>query len=445
MLGCPKRGSGPFSGAHQPLANWFGLNVAVVQAEPEGTLWRPTDMPPNTGTAMSPPEASGSGRSWMAPLAAGLLVILLLGGVTLTILSASRSGAGAGDALPMLRLSPASGAVEMAAPESRSGREHYRLAGPLPAGRPDPAPVYRFDGGTVPVGRVRQLARALGMPENPHRSASGWQLFADHRVLTVEDGGNAPWRLGLRTVTADTPVKCVREPCPTLPGATTSGGGALGGRLAPPPAVAERIAADALHALGLPAKDLSTTTSGQLAEVRAPRPVDGRNVHGFDTAFSIGGDRKVHSAHGWLGQPRRGPAYPLVTTAEAFRRLQAQPFAEIALCRPQVGGGCGPAPQVRITGAKLGLMMATETREPLLTPAWLFTLAEPAGHIPVVAVKSRYLRPSVTPESAGPLPKSRPSFHNPASPPSARHGSTSGGGPPGNSYFDLKESPRGGP
>lgn len=398
-------------------------------------------MPQTTESAETATGALRNRSPRFAPLAASLLIVLLLGGVALVVRVAGRPdpGFGTGGEPPLLRLTTPSGAVSVDTADSASGRSRYVLAGPLPGGRPDPAPVYRFGADEAPADLADRLARALGLPGSPSRTPTGWQLAVDQRVLTLQDGGSWAWSLGPSEVVADSPVQCFRAPCPYE---TPNSDRTNRGQPAPPPAVAEQIAKDALTTLGLPTETLSSTSVGPLTQVRAPRPVDGKDTDGFSTTLSIGSDRRINGGNGWLGQPTaRGASYPLVNAAEAFKRLQAQPYAEILLCRPQAGGGCAPAPQVRVTGAKLGLMMAFDSIRPLLVPAWLFTVEGQVDPVAVVAVESRFLRTPTTPKPSsatsgspgaggGSLPKSEPpaapsavppagptSLHNPATPP----------------------------
>ncbi len=316
----------------------------------------------------------------------------------MTVRTIGGSGTGAGGNLPVLRLTSPVGAATMDSGPIAATPNRFLLSGPLPAGRPDPAAVYRFGADQAPAATVTKLARALGLKGIPQRTAFGWQLAADRRVLMVDDGGSWAWRLSQGGVTAHSPVQCVRAPCPNEP---TNSGRVRIGLPAPPASVAERIAADALRALGLPTDELTTTINGQLAEVRAPRRVDGRDAAGFGTSLSVSGDRKITDGYGTLGRPQRGPAYPLVTAAEAFRRLQAQPYAEILLCRMTPTGGCAATPPVTVTGARIGLVLATDSPGAVLVPAWLFTVSGQLDPTPVVAVDSRYLGTPPLPPSSG--------------------------------------------
>ena len=341
-------------------------------------------------------RSPGNHKSRIAPLAASLLVVLLLVGVALAVRDTGRSdsGSGPGGTPPLLHLSTPSGAVALDAVSA--GRSRYVPAGPLPAGRPQPDAVYRFGADRAPAGLVRRLASALSVPGTPARTPTGWQLGIDHRILTVRDGGGWAWTLGPSEVVADSPVQCVRAPCPFE---TPNSDSKDRGQPAPSPAIAERIATAALTALGLPAEDLTTAGTGPLRQVRAPRPVGGLDTDGFSTTLSIGADRRIYAGTGWLGQAaRKGPSYPLVSAAEAYKRLQDPPYPEILLCRPQKGGGCAPTPQVRVTGAKLGLMMASDSARPLLVPAWLFRIEGQVDPVAVVAIESRYLSTPATPK-----------------------------------------------
>ncbi|MGB9375947.1 MAG: hypothetical protein WCB04_00345, partial [Mycobacteriales bacterium] len=263
----------------------------------------------------------------------------------------------------------------------------YLLVGHLSGDRPGPAPVYRFTTQRATAADVMQLAGALRMPGSPSRTAQGWQVVDGQRILNVADGPSLAWQIGPGVVASDTSVQCVRAPCPGwLPIPPKTGP-------APSPAQAQRVAATALRAMGLPANHLRTTPNGQWTDVQAPRPVGGQTASGFATALSVGGDGEFYGGHGWLGRLERSASYPLVSAAEAFRRLQAQPQPELLLCRMQPNGSCAPALQVRVTGARLGIMMAADSDRPTLVPAWLFAVAGQTEPIAVVAVQSRFLAP----------------------------------------------------
>lgn len=354
-------------------------------------------MPLNTQAPVRQPQSAGRRRR-IQPLAAGLVVVLLLGGVAIAVRAAGGSGEDAGVRLPELRLmSTAGAAVSVDAPTADRARGRYLLAGSLPSSRPPAAPIYQIRAGAQAT-LVGRLAGALGLPGKASKTGAGWQLSSKGGQLLTLDGGTGAWRLAPGTVSVDGRLQCFRAPCPNETGPY---GNVVGGQPAPPPSVAKQVASDALRLLGLPVKDLTTSTNGQLTEVRAARPVEHTPAYGFDTVLAVGIDRTIRGGHGWLGQPARGPAYPLVTAAEAFRRLQAQPYAQIALCRLHPAGGCAPAPQTKVTGAELGLMTALDARGALLVPAWLFSVAGQADPVPVVAVESRYLRPA-DPRRLGP-------------------------------------------
>ncbi len=330
-----------------------------------------------------------------APLAACVLVVGLLVGVAAIVAEARDSGAGSASGLPLLRLATP-GMAEVDAPVAGSGRSPYLLAGKLPGGTPEDAPIHLYRSKRAPAELVGRLARALGLRGDPDRGASGWQLRAGSQLLTVEDGGAWAWRLGPEEITPDTVVQCFRAPCPY-----EGPEGAAAGRRALSPDEARRIAGAVLRALGLPTGDVTVRSGGAITEVLAPRRVNGQPTQGIATTISVGGDRKISGGQGWLGQPTRGQSYPLVSAEEGFRRLQAQPFAEILLCRPLQGGGCAPPEQSKVTGAELGLMLATDSGRPVLVPAWLFTVAGQPDPLAVPAVHSRFLAPPVEPKPAG--------------------------------------------
>lgn len=356
-------------------------------------------MPLEPETPLTASRTLPDRRRRIAPLAASLLIIALIVGVAAVVRIAVNSGPGSGSGgePPVLQLTMPAGAVAPDAVDSEASHPRYVVYGALPGGRPDPAPVYRFGAEQAPADLVRRLAKALGVQGDPVRTQNGWRVGTEPRVLTVRHGGDWAWSLGHNNIVADSPVQCFRAPCPYE---TPNSHRTIRSHPAPPdPAVVARVAKDVLTALDLSTANVTTTSSFPTTLVRAPRTVDGKPTDGFSTALSIGVNGKIIAGKGWLGQPADpGPSYPLITAADALNRLQAQPYAEILLCRPQTGGGCAPTPQLHIVGARLGLVLATDAVRPVLVPAWLFQVAGQVDPVTVVAVQSRYLRTPTDPK-----------------------------------------------
>ena len=97
--------------------------------------------------------------------------------------------------------------------------------------------------------------------------------------------------------------------------------------------------------------------------------IGGLPVIGMDWSVSIGVDNVVEYANGWLGRPLRGDTYPLIGTAAAIEKLQAQPQPYLMMdgpasssaqlrcmdCPVSDEGGNGEVPVFvhTITGARL--------------------------------------------------------------------------------------------
>lgn len=334
-----------------------------------------------------------AGRRMLAPLgAAAVVAVLLLGAVF--ALRDHRGARPRGEGRPpVLQLSVDGGPVRaIGGPGQRPGHPNYLLSATLPSGRPTPAAVYRFAGGPAPEALVRRLARGLGLTEQPQHANGTWTVSSPPRLLAVQDTPGWPWSLqGLGTVTR-VPVLCIRAPCPG-PGAGEHPNpqDPVRGLRPPAPAEAKRLAEAILGAVGLPVDRPATTTYLDSIDVRVPRRVDGFEVHGLATHLLIGPARQVRSGDGWLGKPQRGAKYPLDSATEAFQRLQARPQVQSHLCRTQPGGGCAQPPPVEVTGARIGLTVASDAHGALLVPAWLFAVAGRPEPEAVVAITTRYL------------------------------------------------------
>lgn len=347
----------------------------------------------------------------LAPLAAALVVVAVVGGAALAIRATHHRGqAAAGGGTPVLRLTSPAGLPEaQTGMLGKPGTSAYVLTGSLPGGRPGTAPIYRFATGRAPIDLVRRLASALGLAGTPARDMAGWRLTSGGRDLAVFDGPGWPWQLNNFIGRVIPHTGCVPAPCPG-PAATDDPMDPVRGLRPPTTSSAKHAAIKVLTALGQSAADLRTTVYGGVAQVRATRQVAGKAAVDLGTGLVIGGDNRVQSGAGWLGAPpKAGPSYPLIGAAEAFKLLQLQTGPLSMDCPsgcPLPASGVGSQ---RVTGARLGLMVATDERGSLLVPAWLFTMAGQQQPVPVLAVESRYLgRPTLplTPSSSVVVPDS---------------------------------------
>ncbi len=340
----------------------------------------------------------------LLPVATAAAVVLLLFGVFLTLRTSSGSArTGSAGSPPVLRLvgadtsvAGADGAPRVGAPvRGGLGAGSFVLAGSLPVGRPADAPVYRFGEGRAPTELVRRLATALGVPGTPRREDGGWAVSASPRELRVEDGAGWPWQLPGAVFATSVPVQCFRAPCPTSGDTVAEPTDQVHGQM--PPERAKRIASGILRAVDLASDDLTVSQGGRIADVRAARRVDGKIVAGLETNLAMTGTGRVEYGNGWLGTLHGAANFPLVTATDAFRRLAAQPRAYPDICRIQPKGGCAAPEPVKVTGARLGLMLSADEHGSLVVPAWLFTVAGELSPMPVVAVSDRYLGKPSTP------------------------------------------------
>jgi hypothetical protein len=163
---------------------------------------------------------------------------------------------------------------------------------------------------------------------------------------------------------------------------------------------AERIGRKAMAAVGvdLDHADVRVDDSITIWNVMADPIVGGLPTIGLTTSIGVGPDGVVQYANGWLGQPAKGDAYPLIGTAAGLERLNAEQGSTM-IAAPNVRcDGCEPSEPVeprvvRITGVRLGLQVFSTYERgatAYLVPTYLFSSAE-GGDLPVVAVPDQYL------------------------------------------------------
>jgi hypothetical protein len=159
--------------------------------------------------------------------------------------------------------------------------------------------------------------------------------------------------------------------------------------------------------------------------------VGGVPTVGMTFSVSLGTKATIQYASGVLAGPSKLGDYPLVGTAEGFKRLQAGQWllqggirpmmgvlgapsgaANIAPGAPGAPGVAGaPSRQVTVTGAHLVLVRVFGTdRQTYLEPAYLFETAVPSFAPPVAAVADRLLQiaPAVGPRILTPQPAPAP-------------------------------------
>lgn len=306
-------------------------------------------------------------------------------------------------------------------------------------------------GGDADLDRIDALAEALGMDGEAVESGSGWEVVDGARRLDVARQGGLPWSYSataggsvpgggssgsdgaskgpvppeLRpddTVTSDaeTPsapgsvdpsrpdetIVCEMPPCP--PGTACV-------QVCPPPRPeglpsgeeAEEIAGRILAAGGLDLDQADVRVEDQVSAwlVSADPVVGGLPTVGMGSVVSVGGGGDVAFASGWLAEPQRGDAYPLIGSSEALRRLQdRQPVPLDEGREPAVGcEGC-PATEpvvVTVTSVRLGLELApaADAGAAWLVPAYLFEIdgGGPGSEVVALAVVDEYLTDSPGP------------------------------------------------
>lgn len=359
-------------------------------------------------------------RIWVIPVAIAVLLAAIVGGAVW--LTQRGDGSSAHPQLLHLRSAGDTAVGTLSASsESAPGAQAYELTGTLPTGQPDDQTVWRLRRATADDART--LADALKLTGSPTRVEGGWVLRTggDHRLAVRDDGS---WSYGLDCA-PDTPVASedltVGCAYATSTGTVTAepkgAEPSTGTEPSPVPepqplvspgpseATARDVAQRVFDRLGLGDARVQVYAGDPFAIVQAAPSVGGLATVGWVTSLQIDGDGRVSSADGWLPDPERGAAYPVITAQRAFDLLQQQPRPAIELCmrRPDGKPGCADIPPAEVTGASLGLMLDYDGTKAVLVPAWLFSVKgqqEPATQI---AVEPGYLAPPPTP-TPEPLP-----------------------------------------
>jgi hypothetical protein len=291
----------------------------------------------------------------------------------------SGSGAAA-DGLPLLHVGVRDGAAAAMEGTGGAADDPYPVVGVLPAG-PKTAVVYRFSTGATPDDTAVALAAALHLAGSPVRHDHGWSVAAGGAELRVRDDGSwsfwrsdatCPYRVDVDTAdNSQTAVGCAAP----IPGAKDS------------VTDAEALAAAVPVLTASGATGTPSVNRADLVRVSASRVVDDLQVSGGDTSVTVDRDGVV-DATGITGTPAAGPAYPIITAAQALDVLRAQPKPAIACVAGATCPGVGPE---HVTGAVLGLVPGDDDGTSVLLPAWLFTVKEQSTPIAVMAVQDQFL------------------------------------------------------
>lgn len=385
------------------------------------------------------PQASARSRPLRPLIAAAAVVAVVLALIGGAYVLRSRKGPTAPPVLHLASVAGASSGVPAASAGGTAVRggapgtnnvqgSGWQLVGALPTG-PATSQVRQVPAGPVTGALVTTLARALAMKGQPVHVAGGWYLVSGTTQLSVSELSGRQW--------VYTDQRCINGPVADLqlgadcamasappPVATAPGGGAAArsnGSVNPPtsaapvplptpaplPAsIASAIAGPVLAAVGINVAAAHVEPAGDGVSLNFSPTMAGLQVVGLDTSVSVGGNRQIVDATGWLATSSPGPTYPLISARAAYNQLKAEPQPMMALamrCRIVAGQqGCLATPERVVTGATLGLTKAYSTGgEILLVPAWLFHLRGQQDPMTIVAVAGAYLGQPAAPPPGG--------------------------------------------
>lgn len=275
--------------------------------------------------------------------------------------------------------------------------QEVRVTGALPAG-PRSAHVVRAQG-DVPREAAARLAAALGVSGPVTADHGLWRAGGRLQVSQAAPGGWAFVRTAAGTGCLPRPAGDAASSARICysPGQAGSPQGSPGSPVSA--GEAKRVAAPVLAALGLGGASVDASrTAGPLRTVTADPVVEGLPTHGWQTVLQIGPDGSLSSGSGRLAALAQGPAYPVVSAAEAVAVMRGRGGPGVGPCRYMYpgavqGGGAGPAdpgdplrPTARpcvptrpgpleIRGARFGLSAQFVEGRPELVPSWLFDAA----------------------------------------------------------------------
>lgn len=353
-------------------------------------------------------------RRWTVPLSAAVVVV---GVVFLAVWLArgdSTTSARAGARPHVLHLASSGAAATTMAAEpadqATPGSDPYKLVGTLPSGTPDDQAVWRLRAATGDD--AQSIADALQLGGSPTRVHGGWALRDGTNRLIVLDNGN--WSYGM-DCSPDTPIadEDVNVGCAVASGvAVASPGTDQAPSVAPGPteADARTVAGHVFQRLGLTNPAIVVYSGDPTTTVQASPSVAGMQSVGWMVTLQVDGSDNVVNAYGWLLNPTRGAAYPVISAQAAFDLLQSQPRPMTMLCaqRPDGKPGCADVPPTEIIAATLGVMLDQDNGDPVLVPAWLFSVKGQDEPLTQIAVDPSYLGPPPTPPVIQPEPPVEP-------------------------------------
>lgn len=354
---------------------------------------------------MSTTRSPGSTR---ARRTAGLLATGVAAALALAACGTQVAGPGGDGSPPVLHIGARSAPAANADASTGKvvGTSAYQLDGDLPSG-PSSAAVARFAGGGD-LDDVARLSAALGLSAQPVAHKYGWVVTDGDGVLRVRKDGAGAWSFSRTTgdcqaygidvdhagAAAYDSVACVSASTPgTAPPAPPSSSAALA------------AAAPVLAAAGVDAEPRALGDNGiGWRTVVADPDVAGLPTAGLRTSVDVSADG-VTGAFGFLGAPQPGDTYPLLSAKDVYDSLVALPRAMPLIACPEPAPGDGPDASavpdvcaspydpkpVSITGARLGLSLAYDGDEPMLVPAWLFSVEGWDDPLVAVAVDDAFL------------------------------------------------------
>jgi hypothetical protein len=159
---------------------------------------------------------------------------------------------------------------------------------------------------------------------------------------------------------------------------------------------AERVARDLLAKAGVDLRgaDVKVIVLPTSDLVTVNPAVDGVPTTGMEFSVTLGAKSVVDYASGPLAGPSKLGVYPLVGTAQGFKRLQSGQWLAPGGIGPMLGAPqLAPSRVVTITGVHLALIrVAGAGRRSYLAPAYVFETAAPNINPSVPAVADRLLQ-----------------------------------------------------
>ena len=384
--------------------------------------------------------------------------------VLLTACGTQKAVSGSDGSLPLLHIGQSNQALGAPAAMDKIATSTWVFNGTEPT-TPATGPVLTYDSTAVTETDVTALATSLGLTAQPTKHAHGWDVTDGKATLQVRDSGEWAYSresgpcqsvyLDLDSADGSGGVACASGTTSTsvASGVSVSASADSSGIVppaAPVPAPTEQSscgpAVDCLPVAPVVCPDRTSCPSsipapisdaaalaaadpiikaahlegtpyiapwgGAPATVLLDPTITGLPTSGLQTSIAVD-EQGVLNGYGRIGTPAQVGQYPVISSAEALKTLNAmpQPMIDIACpveknINPSVSAapvplpGCGsPTPMV-LTKAIFGLQLQWDSAHPTLVPAWLYTpqgSTDPSGVIAAVAVDPAYIAAPATP------------------------------------------------